>query len=73
MFRGEEMKDNLDKLKESVTTNDFSKILFDELLEFCSEKEYEIVEVYFWANKALVFDVHRNKICLYHDYGYWSR
>lgn len=44
MFRGEEMKDNLDKLKESVTTNDFSKILFDELLEFCSEKEWLFVK-----------------------------
>lgn len=46
--------------------------IFKELCDYCDQRGYTIAEVYFWCNKALVWDENKTKIRLVYDFGYWE-
>ena len=56
-----------------VVMNKKAKDMFDELHEYCTDNEYQIIEVYFQDGEAVLLDNFSQTrfVAIYED-GYWE-
>ena len=56
-----------------VVMNKKAKDMFDKLYEYCTDNEYQIIEVYFQDEEALLLDnFSRTRFVAIYEDGYWE-